>query len=266
MTRVPSVFGGGQEARATAGVAAHSRQADLVDAHSHGAPEGSAKGPRNIHGRLALMNALVPLTGTRLLDVGCGRGDYTVEMARGFAEVDAIDVEADRLSLLTASRPANVRTQLMSGLRTDFADGRFDVVTAIETLEHVGSPAALFGEVARVLRPGGAFVLTTPNRWWPFEQHGVLVGGRRRSGLALPGVTWIPALHRRVSDADAFTRHRLRALATDAGLAPTGFRTMMPPLDSFADGSLPRLVVALVERTPIRFAAQTLVAAFRKPA
>lgn len=241
-------------------------QSELVDAHSHGAPEGSARGPRNIHGRLALMNALVPLTGVRLLDVGCGRGDYTVEMARGFDEVDAIDVEADRLGLLTANRPANVTTQLMSGLRTDFADGRFDVVTAIETLEHVGSPAALFGEVTRVLRPGGAFVLTTPNRWWPFEQHGVLVGGRRRSGMTMPGVTWIPALHRRVSDADAFTRRRVRALAADAGLEPIGFRTMMPPLDSFADDSLPRRVVALAERTPLRFAAQTLVAAFRKPA
>lgn len=211
------------------------------------------------------MQSLVPLTGARLLDVGCGRGDYTVHMARGFTEVDAIDVEPERLSLLTAQHPANVVTALMSGLRTSFPDNRFDVVTAIETLEHVGSPAALFGEATRVLKPGGSFVLTTPNRWWPFEQHGVLLGGRRRSGMAMPGVTWLPALHRRVSDADAFTRRRLRALGDDAGLRVVGFRTMMPPLDSSADGSISRRVVELAEQTPIRFLAQTLIAAFRKP-
>lgn len=237
-----------------------------ADARSHGSVEGSARGRRNLVNRIQLMAELVPLRGHRLLDIGCGRGDYTIVLAEGFDEVDAIDVEPERLALLADSAPVGVRTHFMSGMDTTFADATFDMVTAIEVLEHVRDPTALFAEVSRILVPGGAFLLTTPNRLWPFEQHGVTVGRRHFSGLAMPGVTWIPALHRRVSDADAFTLSRIRRYASHAGLDVIGFRTMMPPLDSRPDGSFAHRALERASATALKHLAQTIIGGFRKPA
>ena len=49
------------------------------------------------------MERIAPLTGTRLLDIGCANGAYTMRLANGFERVDAIDVEPDRLEDFRAS-------------------------------------------------------------------------------------------------------------------------------------------------------------------
>jgi len=236
-----------------------------ADVRSVGALEGSARGPRNIDGRLRLMRSIHPIEGAMLLDIGCGEGQYTVELARSFDEVQAIDVEPLRLDHFRAARPANVVISEMSGLATTFDGATFDHVTAIEVLEHVAEPAALFREAARVLRPGGRFTLTTPNRFWPFEQHGVLVRGRRFPGPMFPGLTLVPPLHRRLADADAFSAARLRSLARAAGLEIVGFAWMMPPLDSLSPDSGVHRVLDRLQQTPIRVLGQTIIGGFRKP-
>ncbi len=78
----------------------------------------------------------------------------------------------------------------------------------IEVLEHLSDPAETLKEIRRVLKPGGSLYLTTPNRLWPLEQHGVRLGNRRWPSYALPGITWIKPLHKRVSNFGAFSRRK----------------------------------------------------------
>ncbi len=83
--------------------------------------------------------------------------------------------------------------------RTPFADGRFDAVICTVSVEYLTRPFEVFSEVARVLKPGGLFVHTFSNRWFPpkvtriwqelheFERMGLVLeyflGSGRYTGL-----------------------------------------------------------------------------------
>lgn len=232
-----------------------------------GAEEGSARGDGNIEGRLTLMDSLVPLQGGRLLDIGCGNGAYTLRMLRGFNEAVGLDIEPNRLrQFRDAAADARVTVLECSATDTPFDDGSFDAVTAIETMEHLGEyRTATLREVARVLRPGGALYLTTPNRWWPMEQHGFMFRGKVHPGWRFPFLTWVPPVHRRFSINDAFTPGRLDRVIQAHGFRRTGLAYMWPPLDGHPDlNRRVRPVLQLLERTPLRRFAQTLVMTYER--
>lgn len=96
----------------------------------------------------------------RLLDVGFGAGDLLRAAARAGWDAEGVEV----------SRPA-VENAVRSGLnvhhgelaKMQFPDDYFDVVTAVEVLEHVPEPSQLCHEIARIVRPGGLFWATTPH-------------------------------------------------------------------------------------------------------
>lgn len=234
------------------------------DWKSIGALHGSARGERNITKRIAAMSGLAPLTGSTLLDVGCGTGEYTTAMASGFGHVDAIDIEEDRLAVFRANVPNNVTTSCQSVHTLNFKSDSFDRVTMIEVLEHIDDIPRALKEVARVLRPDGTLLITTPNRLWPFEQHGVSIQGRRLPGYALPGLTWVKPLHKRLSNSGAFTRRDLEHLADESGLQVQGVTYMMPPLDSLQAGHPLHRQADRIESTPLRHFGQTIIAGFTR--
>jgi 2-polyprenyl-6-hydroxyphenyl methylase/3-demethylubiquinone-9 3-methyltransferase len=111
--------------------------------------------------------ALRPFEGLRLLDIGCGGGLVAEPMTRlGFA-VTGIDAAGETIA--TARSHAE-----QSGLAIDYramaaetlaASGeRFDVVLALEIVEHVADLDAFLAAAAALMRPGGAFVAATLNR------------------------------------------------------------------------------------------------------
>lgn len=99
----------------------------------------------------------------RILDVGCGAG-YLLACLERWYDADLIggDVAGSyvRYAADSLDRANVVR---FDGTRLPFRAGTFDVVFSLQVVEHVRRPERLVAEAARVLRPRGLFVLTTPN-------------------------------------------------------------------------------------------------------
>jgi SAM-dependent methyltransferase len=94
-----------------------------------------------------------------LLDVGCGPGTITADLAARVSSVVAIDAAPDILAAAQeeAGRRGVTNVSFEAGdvYRLAFGDGRFDVVHAHQVLQHLADPVAALREMRRVCRPGG---------------------------------------------------------------------------------------------------------------
>jgi len=109
--------------------------------------------------------ALKPLSGKRALDVGCGAGLLAEPLARLGAQVTGVDAAAENVAAAQAhAAGAGLAIDYRHGELAALGLGQFDLVTAMEVLEHVADKPAFVGELARHLAPGGLMVLSTPNR------------------------------------------------------------------------------------------------------
>ena len=101
----------------------------------------------------------VPAEGRRVLDVSCKRGEILQALrGRGFA-VQGTQFAADAPA--PDGIPVDRNVNLLKGL--PYPDASFDVVLLIEVIEHLENHRAAIDELARVLKPGGILILTTPN-------------------------------------------------------------------------------------------------------
>ncbi len=113
---------------------------------------------------LARLVQAAELTGAeRVLDMGCGAGHTALAVAARAAEVVAVDVTPEMLAVvehLARERGVtNLVTRLADVAALPFPDSSFDVVTSRFSAHHYAEPARAAAEAARVLRPGGRFLL-----------------------------------------------------------------------------------------------------------
>ncbi len=152
-----------------------------------GAPRGESlsKTLQLITGKLIRLGKL---SGNRLLDVGCGDGAFTRVLAAEFGEIHGIDVQEPYLEIFRQAVAGDARFHVanMSASDMTFPDAHFDSIVSIETMEHIPDLSGAAAEICRVLRPGGELLITVPNRWFPFENHGMRIGlvGAARSHSA----------------------------------------------------------------------------------
>lgn len=97
----------------------------------------------------------------RLLDIGCGHGEFGALLKSHGWTVAGVDLDPLQIAGASSRGLEATLCDLTHGL--PHPDGRFDAVYAGELIEHLVDTDAFLVEVARVLRPGGVFVLTTPN-------------------------------------------------------------------------------------------------------
>lgn len=106
------------------------------------------------------------LEGMTILDAGCGYGAFSVELKKYNCRL----VSSDLIYELTSKTVNKTKeTGVVSdALFLPFFDNSFDLVVTSEMVEHTPNPEAVIFELIRVLKPGGHFVLTTPNKKWQF--------------------------------------------------------------------------------------------------
>ena len=113
-----------------------------------------------IHERvLEITSAIAPPSGeTSVLDLGAGEGALSWRLNEAGYSVEACDLFPESF------RCPGVRCQRVDlHQKTPFADEQFDLVAAVEVVEHLESQLPLFNEVNRILQPGGFCIFTTPN-------------------------------------------------------------------------------------------------------
>jgi 2-polyprenyl-6-hydroxyphenyl methylase / 3-demethylubiquinone-9 3-methyltransferase len=103
--------------------------------------------------------------GASILDVGCGGGFLSNELARNGYQVTGVDLSAESLRVAKAHDETNtVKYQIADAYQLPFPDKSFDVLTAMDFLEHVDRPDLVIKEFSRVLKPKGLFFFHTFNR------------------------------------------------------------------------------------------------------
>lgn len=101
-----------------------------------------------------------------LLDVGCGTGGLLAAVVDGVGKKFGLELEA-RAAARAAEHSNGVAVANLDDHGLPFLAASFDVVTCLDVIEHVFDPRYLLEELRRVLRPGGALLLSTPNfRYW----------------------------------------------------------------------------------------------------
>ena len=118
--------------------------------------------------------SVLPGTGGRALDLGCGGGRHAVLLADRFAHVDAIDLAEPMIELARARRSRPNVTYWQSDLHDVTGAGQYDFILSVMTLHHVPDLRVALSRIKSLLAPGGRVVIVDcydirpdrPSIWW----------------------------------------------------------------------------------------------------
>lgn len=191
-----------------------------------------------------------------ILDDGCGVGMYVEHLAPFGGQVVGLEYDLERA--LGAGRNSRCIANAASEF-VPFPSGTFDLVLSHEVLEHVQDDCAAIREMMRLLKPGGRAVIFCPNRGYPFETHGIYLGGKYHFGN-IPFINYLPrplrdklAPHVRV-----YSKSDMQKLFAGLPVKLIERTVIFGAYDNIiarfgAFGRLLRSLLHLLEKTPLKF-------------
>jgi len=110
-----------------------------------------------------------PPKGARLLEIGCGTG-HNLAMLSEFGEVDALELDAIARAVAEKRLGRPVMGAPLPELR-GVPEHHYDLVAALDVIEHIDDDRAALASIARRLKPGGRLVITVPAHQWMWSAH-----------------------------------------------------------------------------------------------
>jgi len=100
-----------------------------------------------------------------VLDVACGEGYGSNLLASTAKKVIGIDIDDETIPKASAKyQKANLEFKKGSATSLPLEDNQFDIVVSFETIEHIAEHDQMLAEIKRVLKPGGLFIISTPDK------------------------------------------------------------------------------------------------------
>lgn len=127
--------------------------------------EGAVERARD---RTSLLELYTPVSGKRVLEVGCQNGAWLVALREAGAEpvgIDVVEPAVKAAAVRASCWNVDVDARVGDACSLAFADNSFDLVASSDVIEHVPDKRAMVREVMRVLRPGGIAVISAPQRF-----------------------------------------------------------------------------------------------------
>lgn len=207
--------------------------------------------------RLELMRQYGGLkAGMRILDVGCGLGAYVRKLHMISDDVYGVDIDPDKVAQAQQELPHIYRAPAEA---LPFPDAYFDAILLHEVIEHVRDDRQALQEACRVARAGGRLIIFAPNRWYPFETHGVYDWRGRYHFGNIPLVNYLPlSLRNRLCPhVRTYTVRNLQELLRGLPCRTLVHTQIYPGYDNIAQrhpylARLLRGVTYTLENTPLR--------------
>lgn len=155
---------------------------------------GDTGEPINVAKRITLTNHLIHLENKKILDCGCGAGEYVIELMKfKNTEVYGIEFNDEKVRNYKNLYPSNSGVIQGDIQNMPYENSAFDLVILNEVLEHIPDQKKGLSEIYRVLKPSGHLIVFSPNRFYPFETHGVyLKNSKMKISKAFPFIPYIP--------------------------------------------------------------------------
>jgi len=108
-----------------------------------------------------------------VLDVGSGRGDFSIQMAKAFKSVVAVEPYKEAYLYAKKNTPKQLKTIRFknSSIEKFESKNKYDLIVALTIFEHLKNQKKAFNKMFSLLREGGVIYITAPNKYWPTEQH-----------------------------------------------------------------------------------------------
>jgi SAM-dependent methyltransferase len=201
--------------------------------------------PITLDKRLAIISRHLAPGGGRFLDCGCGIGQYVRPLCQ--LGLDASGVEYEQQAVDTAHRSDDfLKDRVSQGdlQALDYSNGEWDFALLNEVLEHVGDDQKVLHEVHRILKPGGLLFVFSPNRWFPFETHGVTLKMIKKRVYWLPFIPYLPVglgEHLYASYARNYWQGQLKKMLEQAGFTIIDRDYVWPTFEGVS-GKLPGIL------------------------
>ena len=171
------------------------------------------------------------------LEVGCGTGAISRHIQPKLADLTVSDISL-KLSQAVGER-LDCKWSEADAVSLPFADHSYDVVVSSELIEHTPAPEEALREMARVLKPGGCLIVTSPNRlWWPVLLFAEFTGLRKFRG----NEHWLwPRQAARVLEGEGLVVEKVSGVHLFPWQIP-GAKAILPFFDRFGSTLYPLMI------------------------